>query len=198
VCRQLNFLERRTSEAHGNVAQGRREFDDDDESAEILDIYHTMWHNIRTNDRSARGATIPTHRELMMKDADRARARRIFERIQSRRAVEGPYSAFGRLKPEALAPIANAIAATYPSSALDEEDLRRCVLLHLSKNPAAARTHDETTAMVNQRRVNEQKKIAVRDVSREFLGKLTPRQRLEWVNSGTLPAQYVLKGPMDE
>jgi hypothetical protein len=134
----------------------------------------------------------------MLKDVDRARARRIFERIQSRRAIEGPYSAFGRLKPEAMASIADAIAATYPTTMLDEEDLRRCVLLHLGKNPAAARTHEETTALVNQRRANEQKKIVVRDVSREFLAKLTPRQRLEWVNSGVLPPQYILKGPMDE
>lgn len=134
----------------------------------------------------------------MSKEADRARARRIAERVRSRRAVEGPYSAFGRLKPEAIEPIAAAIAATYPTTTLDEEDLRRCVLLHLGKNPAAGRSHQETTALANRRLLNEQQKVVIRDVTKALLNKLTPAERLEFANSGTLPEKYILKGPLDE
>ena len=134
----------------------------------------------------------------MLKEADRARARRLVERVVSRRAVEGPYSVFGRLKPEAIEPMAASIAATYPNTTLDEEDLRRCALLFLGKNPAAARTAQETTALINKRRLNEQQKIVIRDVNKQLLDKLTAKERLEFANTGKLPNRYILKGPLDE
>jgi hypothetical protein len=133
-----------------------------------------------------------------MKEPDRARARGLAERIRSRTVVDGAFSVFGRLKPEAVIPLSESIAAAYAYTNLNEDDLRRCALLFLEKNPAAGRTHQETTNIINQRRLNEQAKVVVRDVSSALLKSLTPVQKLHYVNSGELPEKYLLKGPRDE
>jgi len=130
----------------------------------------------------------------MLKEVDRARVRRIAERIRSRRATEGPYSVFGRLKPEAIEPMAEAISATYPNTTLDEEDLRRCALLHLGKTPAAGRSHQETTALANNRLLNEQKKVVIRDVTKAILSKLTPNERLHFANTGETSREVCSQG----
>lgn len=125
------------------------------------------------------------------------RARAIVARIRSRRTKDGAFSIFGRLKPEAVEAMAQSIAAAYPNTEIDEDGLTRCALLFVGKNPNAARTHDETMALLNQRRMNEQAKIVIRDVTTTFLQKLTPRQKLEYANTGLLPEPYILKGPHD-
>lgn len=136
----------------------------------------------------------------MSKKVDRARARRLIERVVSRRAVEGPYSVFGRLRPEAIEPMAEQISRTYPNTMLDEEDLRRCALLYVGRHPAAARSAQETTAIINQRRMNDQKQHVVRDVDKGLLARMTPEERLTYVNSDgkILPYRFLLKGPHDE
>jgi hypothetical protein len=133
-----------------------------------------------------------------MKEAHRACVRRIEERINSRIHTEGLYSPFGRTKPEAVKAMAEAIAAANPNRTLDEDDLRRSVLLFLGRHPAAGRTHQETTALVNKRYLNEQAKVVVRGVTKEFLNKLTPAARLHFANTGELPDKYIRKDLLDE
>lgn len=76
--------------------------------------------------------------------------------------------------------------------------MRRCALLYLGRYPAAARTSQETTSLINKRRFNEQQKIVVRDVNKQVLGKLNAQERLDFANTGNLPERYILKGPLDE
>jgi hypothetical protein len=133
----------------------------------------------------------------MPKEIDRARVRGIEARLNSRRVSDGAFSIFGRLRPEAIGPMARAIAASHPASHLDEDDLHRCAVLFIGKNPAAARSHAENTAFLNRRRMNDQAKVVVRDVTTALLKGLSPTDRLEYANTGSLPDKYILKGPQD-
>lgn len=133
----------------------------------------------------------------MLKEADRARARAIEARLNSRRVTDGAFSIFGRLRAEVIGPMSESIAASNPSGVIDEDYLRRCVLNFVGQHPVAARSHDETTALLNRRRMNEQASVVVRDVTTALLAKLSPTDRLAYANTGILPDKYILKGPND-
>lgn len=133
----------------------------------------------------------------MSKEADRARVRSLEKRIKSRRLIDGHYSVFGRAKESAIESIAVAIASNYPSTELDDADLRRVVGTHELQNPAAFLTQNEVTASLNKARFDEQnKKTVIRDITTATLAKLSPIEKLTYVNTGgELPRRIILKGP---
>ena len=134
----------------------------------------------------------------MSKEADRARVRTLVQRIKSRRLTDGHYSVFGRAKENAIESIAVAIASNYPSTELDDADLRRVMGTHELQNPAAFLTSTEITASLSKARFDEQNKTTViRDITTATLAKLSPIEKLTFVNSGgvELPRRIILKGP---
>jgi len=134
----------------------------------------------------------------MSKEADRARERTLEQRIKSRRLTDGHYSVFGRAKETAIPSIAAKIAANYPTTELTDEELRRVVGTHELQNPAAFLTSTEIAARLSKARFDEQNKTTViRDITTATLAKLSPIEKLTFVNSGgvELPRRIILKGP---
>jgi hypothetical protein len=130
----------------------------------------------------------------MPTEADRARARRILERIKSARVSGGRYSVYGRAKLHALESIAAAIAANNPSSDLNETELTRHMQRQEARNPAAFLTQQEVSASVQGERFDEMnKKTVVRDVTTSLLQKLSPTEKLNYVNNnGELPRRFMV------
>lgn len=131
----------------------------------------------------------------MQNEADRARVRALESRINSLALSKGRYSVFGRAKPGAVGSIAAAIASNYyASSALSDEDLTRIMGTHESRNPAAFLTTSEVSASVQGARFDEQnKKVPIRDVTTGLLAKLSPVEKLNYVNKdGELPRRFIV------
>jgi len=80
-----------------------------------------------------------------MNDAERARARRFAERIRSLRITSGRHSICGRVKEAAVPSIATAITASYPTTDLDDDQLRRVMGTHQSRYPQAFHTSTHKT-----------------------------------------------------
>lgn len=134
----------------------------------------------------------------MSNEATRALERRLAARIRSHKVSDSAYSVFGRIHDTHIDAAAAAIARSYPTSELTDEDLRRVLMNHETRYGAAFRTTKDVTAAVNLARLNEQKKVVIRDITKPVLNKMTALERLNYVNTnGELPTRFVLKGPQD-
>lgn len=134
----------------------------------------------------------------MSNEATRALERRLAARMRSHKVSDSAYSVFGRLHETHLEAAATAIARAYPTTELNDEDLRRVLMLHESRYPAAFRTTKDVSGTLSEARYSEQKKVVIRDITKPVLNKMTPLERLNFVNTGgELPTRFVLKGPQD-
>jgi hypothetical protein len=129
-----------------------------------------------------------------MNEATRARARAIAALIRSMRVKRGPLSITSRFKEEAIDSYSEHLAIVYANSTPSESDIVRSMNLFAGQQPQAFYTQDEVVKQ-NRERLGIQfgRKKVITDVTRKVLDSMTPRERLELANGGSLPTRFVLK-----